>query len=123
MTLTLSPIEQAVVRHLRDLGLSCSTVVPSPRPSRFVVVERSGGSRRNLAQSDPTLLVQCWGATQADAWEVTRRAWQALAVADETDLPLGVQVMRLSITEPANYPDEASGTPRYTFTFTPTVNL
>ena len=38
-------------------------------------------------------------------------------------MPYKVEVMRVNLTEPANYPDEATGTPRYTFIYSPIINL
>lgn len=120
---TLAPLEQAVVALLAvATGKPVGTRVPATRPAAFVVVQRSGGAIRNRVQSDPSLLVQCWGSTEAGAWDLTVAAWEALASADEATLTRGVDVMRVSLTEPANYPDEATGSPRYTFIFTATVN-
>lgn len=123
---TLAPVEQALVMYLRTVtGEHVGTKIPSPRPATFVRLSRMGGGRRNLVQSTPTLLVEVWGSEDppTSPWPLTKQVWEALAGADEVDLPLGVEVMRSSITEPANYPDEATGSPRYTFIFSPTINL
>lgn len=130
----LAPVEQALVAYLKtvvDQGTRVSTDVPSPRPASFVVLSRAGGPRVNLVQSRPTILVECWGShsdsgavADVDPWPLTKKTWEALARIDEVEnLPLGLQVMDAGITEPVNYPDEATSSPRYTFIFTPTINL
>lgn len=127
--LSLPPLEQAVVAYLKSAtGKPVVTRVPNPRPDSFVRIRRQGGTRVNLVQNAPNLLVEVWGSGNEETvkvhpWELAKQTWEALAQADEVDFPRGVDVMRVSITELVDYPDEASGTPRYTFIFTPTVNL
>lgn len=91
------------------------------------MIELSGGPQRNLVQADPTVLVQVWGSgdtevTKVNPWELTQQVWSALARTDEVDIDK-VEVMRVDLTLPVYYPDEATGTPRYTFVYAPTVNL
>ena len=131
MATVLQPAEQGIVSYLRSVTrTSASTRVPHPLPAGgFIVVRRSGGAPRNLVQTDPTMLVEVWGAgsyenVRVDPWNLTKQVWEALARADEEGTldAHGVDVMRVSLTEPAAYPDESTGTPRYTFIFTPTLN-
>ena len=121
-----SPIEQALVAHLGGvLGVPVSTMVPAQRPERFVIVSRTGGPRLNLAQSRPTVLVECWATRTADAWSLVVAAYDAMdSLADRDDaLPKGAWVADVDLAEPVNYPDAASGSPRYQFLATLTVNL
>ena len=117
-------IEQALVAYLTPIvGVPVSTRVPATRPPAFVRVTRAGGSRRNIVQSDPRVLVECWGSTDGAAWTLTETAYHALDVLnDNGELPR-VSLNRVTLTEPVNYPDEASGSPRYQFIATFIANL
>lgn len=123
MMLAPVPIEQAVVKHLRGLlGIQVGTRVPRERPAEFLVVSRTGGGTVNLVQSRPTVLVESWATDVGTAWVNVRDAWSHLNATYETDLP-DVWVSSVSLTEPVNYPDSATGTPRYQFVYQPTVVL
>lgn len=50
-------------------GLTCATEVPANRPDRFVTIYRDGGGRREHVDN-PTITVQTWGASEADAYEL-----------------------------------------------------
>lgn len=118
------PIEQAVIAHLRAAtGKPASTKVPSTRPAEFFRVTRTGGDRTNLVESRPTVLVESWANADVAAWDNVRAAWAVLDDTPVTDLPLGVCVMKANLTEPVNYPDSATGSPRYQFIYQPTVVL
>lgn len=117
------PIEQAVVAHLRGLlGIQVGTRVPRERPAEFLVVSRTGGGTVNMVMSRPTVLVESWATDPAVAWENAAAAWAHLGASDETDLP-GIYVADVSLTEPVDYPDSATGTPRYQFIYSPLVSL
>lgn len=72
----------AVVRaYLRDalvergVDVPVVTRVPSPRPARFVRLERVGGARLDLVTDRPRIDVHCWGDTEeavADLVQVVR---------------------------------------------------
>lgn len=126
----LVPIEQAVIAFLGNVvgHRIASTEVPNNRPATFIRVSRTGGARRNLAQTDLTVLVEVWGSSSSNhnenPWPLTKVAWEALATCDELEeFPLGVDIAEADVSEPVNYPDSATGSPRYTFLFTPIVNL
>ena len=117
-------VEAALVAHLRSvLSMQVGTRVPASRPDRFVVLSRAGGQTSNLVQSEPRVLVECWGATDGAAWDLVRDTWAAVADADGRDLTKGVWVAHVELTEPVNYPDDATASPRYQFIATLTVNL
>ena len=118
------PIEQAVIVHLRAVtGKPASTKVPATRPTEFFRVTRTGGDRINLVESRPTVLVESWADADTNAWANVSAAWAALERTPTTDLPLSVCVMEARLTEPVNYPDSATGSPRYQFIYQPTVIL
>lgn len=121
-----APLEQALVAHLRPLlGVPVSTRVPSSRPDRFLLVSRTGGTRSNLGQSRPVILVEAWAKTDGDSWALASDAYNALDALPYQDEPLGtgVYVADCDLADPVNYPDSQSGTPRYQFVATLTVNL
>ena len=53
-------------------GLPVATEVPEHRPDRFVTVYRDGGGRREHVDN-PTLTVQTWGTSDADAYDLALR--------------------------------------------------
>lgn len=123
MTNVLVPIEQALVTFLATAtGYPTSTKIPTSRPARFVRVSRAGGTVRNLSQSDPSVLVECWGATDSDAWAVAKAAWEALQPSRLGGyLTPAVFVCQAETPEPVFYPDAQTGSPRYQFLYSPTV--
>lgn len=114
-------VEQALVAYLATpLGMPVSTRVPEPRPAQFIRVTRAGGAQRNLAQADSRILVECWGTTDALAWDAAERSWALLNVLDHTTL---IDVGRVTLADPVNYPDSLSGSPRYQYIADLVVNL
>ena len=83
---------------------------------------RAGAARRNLSQSSPSLVVECWGSTDAQAWALTSRVW-ALLSAPDLDRMGSTWLSDAECSEPTNFPDVASGRPRYVFTFYPLTIL
>ena len=119
-------VEQALVAYLGPLvsPATVATRVPQSRPAAFVKVTRVGGDVLSIGQSRPRVLVECWASTDSAAWNLAAKSWDALW--DARDLPEirpGVAVMDAELTEPVNFPDAASGSPRYQFLASLTVNL
>ena len=82
-------------------------------PAAFTRVSRLGGSRINLVQSRPTVLVECWALTDADAQARAFVAWQAIDAA----LGGGAWGGMADLSEPVAYPDpDQPGHVRYQFT-------
>lgn len=102
-------IEQALVGWLPDkVGAPCFAEVPGDRPGRFVTVERTGGEA-SLGVDRPSLAVQAWGATSAEASELAIAVRDAL-VLDSWELP---EVCRCSVTSIYRFPDPDSRQSRY----------
>lgn len=103
--------EAVAIKHLSDMGWEAFADVPSERPDEFVVVERTGGRRRDVVIDEPMLAVQCWSTTRS------RASKMALEVARDMEglieVP-GVNMCRVDSIY--NYPDLDSGTPRYQLT-------
>lgn len=118
-------LEQALVAYLSSVGAPVSTRVPNPRPASFVRVTRTGGFRSNTGQSQPRILIECWGGSDSAAWALVEKTWPLIASSDEPDqIAPGVEVMSVDdLGEPVNFPDVSSGSPRYQFTAQLTVNL
>ena len=119
----LAPVEQAVVTYLSPAGFHVGTRVPNPRPDQFVKVTRTGGSAPNVTISEPTLLVECWGRTDAQAWAVAAAVWSLCTVPHAVQLSATVWASRVEATEPVNFPDSTSGASRYQFIVTPRIRL
>jgi len=119
----LAPVEQAFVTYLSPAGFHVGTRVPSARPDQFVRVTRTGGPAARMTISEPTLLVECWGRTDALAWAVAAAVWPLCSVPHAVQLSPAVWASRISATEPVNFPDSASGAARYQFIVTPRVAL
>lgn len=118
-----APVEQAYIAHLNAaLAEPVSTRVPASRPAAFVRLTRTGGQRRSVVLADSNLLVECWGSTETLAWDLCRRAWSLVAATEHSTVG-PVWVNRVRLTDPVNFPDSASGSPRYQFIVTATVAL
>lgn len=98
-----------------------ATKVPNPRPaSGCVRVTSTGGARRNVVQSAPRVLVECWGPDSVTAFGIARDASVALL---DSYGDAEVWGGRASLTEPVNLPDPETTSPRYQFVATILTNL
>ena len=98
------------------------TVIPQQMPAEFVRVSRIGGSRTNVLQTRPTMLIECWSATSRfAASELASRAWQALTDAQHT-VQAGVVLGWMDLTLPVELPDpDRPKHQRFQFTATTTT--
>lgn len=95
---------------------SVHVAAPDPRPTRFVLVPRVGGTRRNLVVDSASIAFECWADTPARASALCKLV-RALVGA----LPgLTVEGVPFYLVEefggPVNLPDPESHQSRYTFT-------
>lgn len=118
-------VEAAVVALLRAqpalAGVHVGTRIPNPRPAQHVRVQRTGGNQRNMIQERATLLVECWGGTDTQAWLMTVAAHETLDGRNPLEQN-GIELEEREVSSPVNYPDPSTASPRYTFTLTTTVN-
>lgn len=105
-------IEEAVRNWLVSMGYDAYVRVPKDRPDRFVTVERTGGAVENLVDY-PTVAIQTWAQTQAEA-EEDASAIRMVALVGQ--LPEGVHSMRVN-SGPYKFYDEDSMMPRYQILF------
>lgn len=94
----------------------------SPANPNACRVLRAGGQRSTLVQSQARLTVECWAATDPDAFDAARLAWARLAAAEHGFVG-DVWVSRVELTDPVNLPDVDAGLPRYQFIAQLTVAL
>jgi hypothetical protein len=88
--------------------------VPSPRPARFVRIERIGGPANTPVTDRPRLDVHCWGADESDAHDLMQLCRALLGAARG---PYGGTVLARPATGgPQFLPDAESGAARYAFT-------
>lgn len=95
-----------------------SSIVPESAPGNFVTIERTGGYVEDMLDH-PTIAVQCWAATDADAEDMALELRNRLL----TDLPpLGVSSIRIE-SGPYRFYDETTRCPRYQLTLDVTCRL
>ena len=92
-----------------------STRVPNPRPSAFVRLYRSGGTRRALTIDDATIVVEAWADTEPAAAALAQNARAQIHALDTLGAYTALKTGEYAA--PANLPDPASGQARYTATY------
>lgn len=127
MTTAYAPpdLEGAAVALLSDLADSVSTRLPRSFPDSLIRVTRAGGGSRNLIQTDPRLLVECWARDGGvAAFDLARMAYGRMWAAADSFWTPGVFVTRVDLDDPVNFPDpDAQNHARYQFLGTLTVSL
>lgn len=92
------------------------TLVPDPRPDRFVIIYRTGGVRRDLVTDLAQVTVEAWGADEKAAHDLAQHA-RALVHAMPGEVIDGTTVYRVDeLAGPALLPDDRSAQARYVFT-------
>lgn len=97
------------------------TLVPSPRPARFIVARRAGGERTSIVTDAAVVAIEAWGADPADAADLaeTCRAHVHAMAGTVRD---GTSIYRVDdVGAPGDLPDPLSDQPRYTFSILMTV--
>ena len=108
------PAEDLWVAFLkREQTAPVSTNAPKTRPTRFIQVERTGGSSGLLI--DPAVMtILCWAESRAAAASF---AASILQIAMRAGRPGGVAANRVRVvSSPLYRPDPLSGADRYQFT-------
>jgi hypothetical protein len=101
----------------RDETAPVEPRVPNPRPDRFVVVRRTGGTSRAVVIDDPQITVEAWGTDDADAHDLAQLCRGLLHAAEGTVVDT-VAVYRVAeVSGPGNLPDPESNHARYSQTF------
>ncbi|WP_431784326.1 hypothetical protein [Streptomyces chumphonensis] len=97
----------------RGSPVPVGTRVPSPRPDRFVRIERIGGGRRDKVTDRARLDVHCWAESEEAAHDLATLARALLG-----DLPGWRGAVAYDVAEvggPNLMPDPVTDTPRYAF--------
>jgi hypothetical protein len=91
--------------------------VPRDRPTRFVLVRRIGGPWRRPMIDTPSIGVEAWAATQAQAHDLAQQV-RSLVWSLQGGILNGVAIYRVEeFAGPAWLPDPTSGgDPRYVLT-------
>jgi hypothetical protein len=106
-------VEQALVDVLPGLlGFPWHGRVPKPRPNRFGRVELTGGAEINVVVGEPSLLVENWAQTDAQAFQDARRTSAALKSLGTVGDVVFYKVRAFSL--PQNLPDPTTNQARYT---------
>ena len=85
-----------------------SSIVPEDAPDSFVTVERTGGYVEDMLDH-PTIAVQCWAGSDADAEDMALELRNRLLTEQP---PLGVASIRIE-SGPYRFYDETTRSPRY----------
>lgn len=94
-------IEATVIRYLSTkVGYLVASDVPNPRPDYMVTVERTGGPCE-YGIDRPTMAIQCWAPTRAEAASLVYEVSDALEGITEIE-----EVVQLSINSTYNWPTE-----------------
>lgn len=99
-----------------NLDVPVHTLVPDPRPSAWVRVQRTGGIRSTIVTDAASITVEAWADTYEIASDLAQlaRGYLHAATGENVD---GVAVWRVEeFAGPASLPDPISGQPRHTFT-------
>lgn len=121
--------EAVVVNYLQGIAnalpssdvnyqVKVSTIVPNPRPSRFLQVIRTGGARASLVVDRPQVLVMASSDKEDDA--IALLAWaRAYVNAAERAGVMGSATCSYvnEYSGPANFPEPNSGQYRYRASF------
>ena len=103
-------IERALVAWVPGaLGVPCVGDVPERLPDRFVTVDRTGGGS-DLAVDRPTVALQCWAMSRADASDLAASMRDALIERLPAEVP---QVVRVEVVGCYAFPDPEQRRPRY----------
>ncbi len=108
-------VEGRLRSHIqKSLGVPAFVAVPRDMPAgRFATVERTGGDTRTKVSERATVVVDWWGASRADAFELATEGDEAvMAFVRENG------VAKVSVTSAcAHMPDVESRRERYESTY------
>lgn len=117
--LVFPDVAEAVCAQLTgwlDPSVAIGNLVPNPRPARFIVVRRVGGTRITAVTEAAQLSVQCYAGNQPDAEDLAQAARSVIFAMGGTRSLNGVDIYRVDdIGGPADAPDELSDQPRVLF--------
>lgn len=118
MTAPRPDSEAAWITHLHRSGYPLASArVPAEMVDGTIRVSRVGGTRPNLVQDAPKMLVEVWHADSFAASELAHDIAEALEVPDGTWLDDTTKASNVTTTGPFEFPDPSSALKRYQFTF------
>lgn len=110
----------AVIVHMTAALVDVDAVaskIPTPRPARFVVVQRTGGPRATRVSDRPQITIDAWGASDTDAEDLANDCRYVLGQMADGSNRDGVIIHRVDeFAGPAYIPDPDSRQDRYRFT-------
>ena len=93
--------------ELASFGIPVSGDVPTPRPERFVTVEKTGSSEKDRI-TQATLAIQSWGKSRAEADSLNEQVKALLSRAVTRP-----DIMRCHLQTDYNYTDTTTNRARY----------
>lgn len=108
----MTDIEQELISFFDSLidGVKAYAVVPPKRPTRFITVERTGGSR-TLVMDNGQFAIQVWAESRKTASMLAQQARATALALLHKPWCTGIELGGLY-----NFPDPDSATARYQFT-------
>lgn len=89
--------------------------IPNPRPTRFVLVFRTGGPRGNIVVDGAQLTFEAWAADDASAHDLAQAA-RAIVNSLQGTMAGAVTLYQIEeLSGPGNLPDPVSDQSRYTW--------
>ncbi len=99
-------------------GVPVRSRVPNPRPTRFLLVFRTGGPAVNVVTDAAQLTVEAWATSDVEAHDLAQVA-RAIVTGIEGTVTGGVTVYGVDeLGGPGYLPDPVSAQSRFTFTVT-----
>lgn len=96
-----------------------SASVPTPRPSEFVTVQRTGGPKRDLVTDAASLTFECWSDEKPSSAAELAQLVRGIVGSWQGRYRDGITVYRVQeFAGPQLLPDPHSKQSRYTFTAT-----
>lgn len=111
-------VEAAVVGWLRSLDYNASTKVPTDRSAGMIRVSRVGGEPiPGRVRDQPRLLIESWGISQGDSFDLAQRLFGVFEYAGQAQKPDGIGVAKCVPSPPVTLEDyDAPELHRHQFT-------
>lgn len=117
-------VEALILEWLRGRDVDARAHILTRSPG-MVRVSRTGGIPiRDRLRDQPELLIECWGAGQADSFDLAQRVYGLFMVAAHYQVPEALGVTRSDPSPPVSFPDpHAPELYRHQFTVSMTTGM
>ena len=106
-----------------ESGVTAGTIIPKPRPPKFIRIIVTGGTERDFLTDSPVIVVECFATLESHAANLAATARAILSRAGRNGILGGVTCYGVtSVGRPVNLPME-SVPDRFRYTFTISADL